>query len=267
MHRFSIQVKSLLVTLVVILISVSGFATGNIEATTGGGTIPDMVLIPSGSFQMGSNNGNSDETPVHSVSINRFYMSKYEVTFDEYDAFCDDTGRSKPSDSGWGRGSRPVIYVSWNDAVAYCDWLTANNPGTYYLPSEAEWEYACRAGSTTEYYWGDSWDDDYGWYYYNSGSQTHPVGEKLPNAFGLYDMSGNVSEWCQDWYSSSAYSNTGSYTTNPSGNPVYDVSASYRVVRGGCWIDDAANCRSADRGGGSPSSTGRDFGFRVARTY
>ena len=194
-------------------------------------------------------------------------MSKYEVTFDEYDAFCDATGRSKPSDRGWGRGTRPVINVSWNDAVAYCDWLTANYPGTYYLPSEAEWEYACRAGSTTDYYWGNSWDDDYGWYYYNSSAQTHPVGEKLPNDFGLYDMSGNVWEWCRDWYSSSAYSNTGSYTTNPSGNPVYEASPSERVLRGGCWYSDVDYCRSAYRYDFYPSYTDYGIGFRVARTY
>ena len=110
-------------------------------------------------------------------------------------------------------------------------------------------------------------DGDYCWYYDNSGSETHPVGEKLPNSFGLYDMSGNVWEWCQDWYSSSAYSNTGAYTSNPSGNPVYEVSGSARVSRGGSWYNSAYNCRSADRNLNNPSYTCDSDGFRVARTY
>jgi len=251
-------------------------------------TTPDMVLIPSGSFQMGSNSGDSDEQPVHSVSINQFYMGKYEITNQQYvdflnsssivednwfydkseilDSHIINNGGNYSVESGYE--NHPVIYVSWYGAVAYCDWLTANNPGTYYLPSEAEWEYACRAGSTTAYYWGDSWDNAYGWYYYNSGHQTHPVGEKLPNAWSLYDMSGNVWEWCQDWYSSSAYSNTGSYSTNPSGNPVYEISGSRRVIRGGSWHSHYADlCRSAYRDNLSLSETSDNLGFRVARAY
>ena len=120
--------------------------------------IPEMVVIPAGSFQMGCVSGidcGSDEKPVHEVKIDSFALSKYEVTFEEYDAFTDATGRERAADSGWGRGRRPVINVSWYDAMAYTAWLSEQTGKTYCLPSEAEWEYAARAGTETVYSWGD----------------------------------------------------------------------------------------------------------------
>ena len=143
--------------------------------------------------------------------IQCFEMGRYEVTFDEYSAFLLDSGDIKlpPNHEGWGRGSRPVINVSWEDAQAYIKWLNGKvrHNKTFRLPTEAEWEYACRANTKTLYYSGNKEEDlkQVGWYVENSGSQTHPVGEKKFNDFGLYDMHGNVWEWCQDWYDEDYY--------------------------------------------------------------
>ena len=160
-------------------------------------------MIPAGSFRMGclrSNCYEGAELPAHVVRITSFEMSKYEVTFEEYDAFTDATGRERAHDAGWGRGRRPVIFVSWHDAVAYTQWLSSQTGENYRLPSEAEWEYEARAGSTTEYSWGNDpnlancvgcgsqWDN----------KQTAPVGSFPANAWGLHDMHGNASEWVQD---------------------------------------------------------------------
>jgi len=210
-----------------------------------GGWGPKMVLIPKGSFKMGSDAGENNEKPVHKVTIGYDYaMSQYEITFDDYDRFCEATGRAKPADQGWGRGQRPVISVSWEDGKAYSQWLTEQTGNPYRLPSEAEWEYACRAGTTTAYSFGDDVNQsgNYAWYDKNSGSQTHPVGEKKPNAFGLYDMHGNVWEWLEDvWHE------------NYQGAPV-DGSAwmsggdsSKHPLRGGSWDSDDYRLRCAYR--------------------
>jgi formylglycine-generating enzyme required for sulfatase activity len=215
-----------------------------------------MILIPAGTFSMGSLDW-SETQPVHSVTLSAFYLDKYEVTFDQYDAFCVATSRTLPTDSGWGRGTRPVINVSWNDAKAYCDWAGKR------LPTEAEWEYACRAGSTGYWCFGDTEATlvNYAWYSANSGSQTHPVGEKTANAFGLYDMHGNVWEWCADWYDS------GYYSVSPSSNPPGPASGTYRVLRGGSWVFIvvfANDSRSAFRNYNDPDDGGSVVGFRCA---
>ncbi|MFK5970128.1 MAG: formylglycine-generating enzyme family protein [Candidatus Marithrix sp.] len=197
--------------------------------------IPQMVKIPAGKFQMGDiqGGGYDSEKPIHWVTIKQpFFMSKYEVTFAEYDAFTEATSREKLNDQGWGRGSRPVINVSWHDAVAYTEWLTQQTGEQYRLPSEAEWEYAARAGTKTKYWWGNKignnkancascgsqWD----------GKQTAPVGSFQANQFGLYDTVGNVWEWCADgWHDN--------YKNAPTDGSVWKKGNKNRVLRGGSW--------------------------------
>lgn len=219
-----------------------------------------MKYISGNSFQMGGNDADAYdwEKPVHTVRLGEFYMSKYEVTFSEYDKFCEATKREKPSDEGWGRGSRPVINVSWDDAVAYCSWLSRTTGKTYRLPTEAEWEYAARGGSSDKYS-GSSDIAKVGWYRDNSGNKTHPVGEKSANGYGLHDMSGNVWEWCSDWFGSYV----GNSTSNPTLNPTGATSGSYRVLRGGSWLFNARYTRCADRSSSNPVYRSNFLGFRV----
>jgi formylglycine-generating enzyme required for sulfatase activity len=162
-----------------------------------GGEGPVMVVIPAGEFMMGSPSSEMDRVgneSLHAMAITTFAIGRYPVTFEEYDAFCDATGREQPHDHGWGRGRRPVIHVGGIDALDCTAWLSAQTGEHYRLPTEAEWEYACRAGTQTRYSFGD--DDsqlgDYAWFAGNAGGQTHPMGEKRPNPWGLYDLHGNV---------------------------------------------------------------------------
>jgi formylglycine-generating enzyme required for sulfatase activity len=220
--------------------------------------------IPAGTFMMGSPENEKDrcdeEGPQHQVTLSGFKMSKYAVTFAQYDAFCEATGRSKPSDEGWGRGNRPVINVDWNDATAFAQWMGCR------LPTEAEWEYACRAGTSTPFNTGDCLSTAQANYNGNNpysncvkGSfleRTQPVGSYAPNAWGLYDMHGNVWEWCSDWY--------GSYSSFPQTNPTGPASGSYRVLRGGSWIYSGRYCRSANRNYFlAPSNRHFNSGFRL----
>ncbi len=236
-------------------------------------TQSEMVYIQGGTFEMGSNSGDGAEAPVHTVEVSSFYMGKYEVTNKEYKRY--DSGHS----GCWSEDNYPVESVSWYDAVGYCNWLSDSeglsrcysgsgdsinldmNKNGYRLPTEAEWEYACRAGTTTEYYWGSSMDDSYCWYDENSGGTVHPVGQKNPNSFGLYDMSGNVLEWCWDWWGKSYYS------SSPYSNPASSSGLfSLRVERGGSWKSDAKYCRSASRGYfGGPDRWSNVVGFRLVR--
>jgi len=222
----------------------------------------DWVSIPAGSFTMGSPTSEvdrSDNEIQHQVTLSAFKMSKHEITFEQYDLFCDATGRSKPDDAGWGRGNRPVINVSWDDATAFAEWMGC------LLPTEAEWEYACRAGTTTPFSTGNNLTSSQanynGDYPYNNNAQgeyrtkTTPVGSFAANAFGLFDMHGNVWEWCSDWY--------GDYTTWAQTNPKGASSGSDRVLRGGGWDAGADYCRAASRGNNTPDSRFTDLGFRL----
>ena len=214
-------------------------------------------------FFMGSDDGDDDEKPVHEVVFNYdFEIAKYPVTFEEYDLFCEDTGKEKPNDNGWGRGRRPVINVSWHDAKEYCKWLSKKTGKNYRLPTEAEWEYSCRAGTTTKWSFGDDESElkKYAWYYDNSKGRTHEAGKKEPNLWGLYDMHGNVWEWCEDDYVNS-YEKTPRY-----GKAYIDEKAAYKVLRGASWYDFAINTRSSNRNWSDPAIRSIDVGFRVLRT-
>jgi len=222
---------------------------------------PEMVWIPAGSFRMGDiqGGGDSDEKPVYSVFITqRFAMGRYEVTFAEYDKFAEATGREKPSDRGWGRGNRPVINVSWDDAVAYAEWLSVQTGKEYRLPTEAEWEYAARAGTETKYWWGnDIGENKANCDNHHCGDRfnyTAPVGSFAPNPFGIYDTAGNVWEWtCSP------------YTDRYNGQEQLCVnSASLLVLRGGSWNFDAREARAAGRYWWQPTERRRYGGFRLA---
>ena len=220
----------------------------------------EMVYVENGTFTMGDTWGDGwiDELPINKVTIAYdFNISKYEVTFDEYDAFCEVTYRNKPDDNGWGRGKKPAINVSWWDAIAYCNWLSEkeglskayDSEGNlldkngriaadisyvegYRLPTEAEWEYAARGGRHTEGYKYSGGDDVYfvAWHSENSGGHTHDVGTTQPNELGIYDMSGNVWEWCSDWY------DVDYYATGPTKNPYNYNHGLSRVLRGGITV-------------------------------
>jgi len=253
-------------------------------------TQPSMVLIKGGTFTMGSpaseTGRNINESPQHQVTVNSFYMSKYEVTQKEYrevmgtDSIDEFTG-----------DNFPVVSIIWFDAVEYCNkrsqkerltpaytieykedpnfivdyqriirTVTWNkNANGYRLPTEAEWEYACRAGTTTAFNTGTSFSNNTGWYGANRGKYlTNPVGQKSANAWGLYDMHGNASEWCWDWF--------GNYSSGSQNNPSGAISGSERVIRGGSWWSDSVeNLRSASRGKEEPHNTGNNQGFRVVR--
>ncbi|MEZ5594077.1 MAG: bifunctional serine/threonine-protein kinase/formylglycine-generating enzyme family protein [Gammaproteobacteria bacterium] len=222
---------------------------------------PALVYLPGGTFTMGDDNSDfSSVKPAHQVTLDAFYIGQYPVTFDDYDRFCTATGRKKPEDEHWGRGFQPVINVDWDDASGYCEWLSEQTGQHYRLLTEAEWEYACRAGSIGKYCFGDNQRDlgAYAWFGENSGGKIHPAGEKRPNAWQLYDMHGNVWEWVQDWY--------GEYSQSAQNNPSGPASGFNRVIRGGSWFNVAGNCRSAFRSSWLPGYRSYDLGFRVART-
>jgi formylglycine-generating enzyme required for sulfatase activity len=228
---------------------------------------PEMVLVPAGEFTMGSNDY-SDEKPPHKVKIAKaFEVGKYEVTFDEWQACVDDSGctsNKAPDDRGWGRGRRPVINVSWEDAKEYTAWLSRKTGKAYRLLTEAEWEYAARAGTTTKFSFGD--DDrelgEHAWFNANSGGRTQVVGQKKANTLGLHDMHGNVWEWVEDcWHDSykGASADGSTWTTSC-------TDGSRRVVRGGSWGGSPRDLRSASRIWDSTGGRFNNLGFRVGRT-
>ena len=227
-----------------------------------------FILLSAGTFTMGSPSDEpgsySNERPQHQVTLTRaFYMQNTEVTQAQWEAVMG----SNPSHFS-GCPSCPVEEVSWDVIQGFLDHMKARGEGAYNLPTEAQWEYAARAGSTTAFYNGgitetgsgyDSNLNAIGWYTYNSDSETHPVAQKAPNAWGLYDMSGNVWEWCRDWYDGSYYD--WGLRTDPMG----PSSGSYRVKRGGSWGGNAKNCRSANRNYSSPDYRYYNIGFRLMR--
>jgi formylglycine-generating enzyme required for sulfatase activity len=274
------------------------------------GVTLEMVPIPGGVFTMGSPadeaNREDDEGPQHQVEIEPFWMGKYEVTWDQYDAWGEEmdvlrrqllglpeTPRDKAVDGvtrptepytdmafGMGKGNKPAICMTQHAARMFCKWLTARTGRYYRLPTEAEWEYACRAGTTTAYSFGDDPDrlDEYGWYFDNTDLEYVEVGQKKPNPWGLYDMHGNVAEWVLDQYIPDFYARSAGETVR---NPLAIPTTLYpRVVRGGGFDSDAEDLRSAARAASKPEWKDQDpqeprsiwyhtdalhVGFRVVR--
>ena len=215
------------------------------------GTNIEMLLVPAGTFTMGCSPGDTDcyrdESPAHQVTLtNAFYMGKTEVTQAQWQAKM---GSNPSSYSGFSDSpSRPVEQVSWNMIQGF------NNATGLRLPTESEWEYACRAGTTTQRY---GVLDDIAWYNGNPDGATHAVATKLPNAFGLYDTIGNVWEWCQDW--------NGPYSSGSVTNPTGPTTGTHRLFRGGSWFGLPVICRASQRNNVYPSLSGYTIGFRVAR--
>jgi sulfatase modifying factor 1 len=259
-----------------------------------------LVLIPPGTFVMGSPDTDSDaseaEKPAHRVQISRaFYLAAHETTVGNFRAFVDATGYKTEAeqqqkgygwdrtqgkfvagpeyswkhipleDAGWVQGEKhPVINVSWNDAIAFCRWLSQKEGKSYRLPTEAEWEYSCRAGTTSRYYAGDSLSTAQANFGRKAGGPL-PVGTFEPNPFGLYDMHGNVWEFCADWHDDRYYHQ--STERDPSG-PSDPGSANYRVRRGGDWLHAVKDCRAAARyiyPYRPQASYNVIMGFRIAR--
>ncbi|MCW9024583.1 MAG: formylglycine-generating enzyme family protein [Gammaproteobacteria bacterium] len=226
---------------------------------------PELIVIRGGDYIKGDiqGDGDSDERPTVRHKLKPFAIGMYEVTFDQYDQFCNDTRRTLPSDSGWGRGQRPVINVSWEDAMAYTKWLSRKTRKTYRLPSDSEWEYAGRAGSKTRFWWGN----EVGYAHANcegcgslwDGEKTARVGKFLPNAYGLHDTAGNVFEWVADCLHTD-------FSKAPiDGTPLDKAGCGKRVIRGGAWSFPAKESRSANRWRDFPTRQSDDTGFRVVR--
>lgn len=226
-----------------------------------GGVPLEMIAIPAGAFMMGSQSGNYIERPVHPVTLSHaFQMGRFEITKAQWTAVLGTapwTGRY-PIPLG---PNTPATHVSWNTMQVFCAALSDLTGETFRLPTEAEWEYACRAGSTTDYCYGDDLSllSDYGWC--DDGGPDYPseVGQLFPNAWGLYDMHGGVREWCNDWFANNYYN------SSPAVDPQGPETGTSHVFRGGSWDDAAFYCRSAARGGTGPTSSGIHMGFRVVR--
>ena len=228
----------------------------------------EMVKLPGGQFRMGdiSGNGEDDEKPVHEVLIPAFAMKKTEVTFEQYDIFAKDTKRPFPDDSGWGRGKRPVINVSWHDVIDYIEWINKKTGKTFRLPTEAEWEYAARSGSEAKYSWGDTpsaqhanGGEEHGWPKDGFYKQTAPVASFKPNQFGLYDMHGNVLEWTQDCWKFN-------YVLSPASSRAWlKGDCKKRVRRGGSWVNPPSELRSSKRYWSTASTRSSIGGFRLAQ--
>ncbi|MCW5206790.1 SUMF1/EgtB/PvdO family nonheme iron enzyme [Desulfobulbus sp. F5] len=214
-----------------------------------------LAYVPSGCFMMGSSTDDegheNDEGPVHKVCVDSFWMGQYEVTQGQWEKVMG----ANPSKFKKG-GNYPVERVSWNDVQDFIKKLNSSTGKSYRLPTEAEWEYACRANSPGKYCGGDD-IDALAWHSKNSGDSTHPVGGKQGNGFGLYDMSGNVYEWCADWYGKDYYA------SSSQSNPVVPNSGSNRVIRGGAWLSPLRFGRAAFRNWSRPDNSEGYLGFRL----
>ncbi|HUT61691.1 MAG TPA: formylglycine-generating enzyme family protein [Phycisphaerae bacterium] len=229
-----------------------------------------LILTPAGRFMMGSPSGekhqDDDEGPQHEVTISKpFYIGIYTVTQEQWKAVMGTTVAQQRTKANrdWPLGpegyNHPMYYVSWNEATEFCRRLSRRTGRTVHLPTEGQWEYACRAGSGTRFQYGDDANytrlGDYAWYGDNSGLKTHPVGQKKGNDWGLYDMHGNVWQWCSDWY--------GPYDDKKLTDPAGPATGTFRILRGGGWDCPPQDCRSAVRDGNVSDKRFDDVGFRV----
>lgn len=226
----------------------------SIEIITVNGVPFTMVHVEGGSFQMGASDTEPDEKPLHDVKLSDYYIGQTEVTQDLWQVVM---GHNP---SHFIEGKRPVETVSWNDCQAFIAKLNLLTGNNFRLPTEAEWEYAARGGKKSKGYMyaGSNNVDDVAWHDGNSGDETHLVAHKQANELGLYDMSGNVWEWCQDWYDGDYYGK--SLSTNPCNN----TSAYSRVLRGGSWLSSARDCRVSYRSSWNPGRKDDDLGMRLA---
>jgi formylglycine-generating enzyme required for sulfatase activity len=228
-----------------------------------------MVVVPAGTFKMGDiqGKGSDYEKPVHTVTIAKpFAIGRYPITFDEYDRFASAKGRPSPNDQGWGRGRQPVISVSWEDANAYAKWLSEQTGKRYRLPTEAEWEYAARAGTETSYWWGNELIKGMancdGCGSQSDNKQTAPVGSFKSNPFGLYDRAGNVWEWVQDCYHENY---VGAPLDGTAWEPKDPTQCGRRVMRGGSWNNAPEFLRASGRSWYFPGGRFNYVGFRLAQ--
>ncbi|MFZ2898975.1 MAG: SUMF1/EgtB/PvdO family nonheme iron enzyme [Saprospiraceae bacterium] len=230
---------------------------------------PEMVPVEGGVFIMGCEKDmfeycSDRERPKHNQPVESFKIAKYETTVLQYALFCAATGKNIKAHliPAWSEpGNNPVVNIRWYDALFYADWVSQQKGGTFRLPTEAEWEFAARGGngSTSSFtiYSGHNILDSVGWFHDNSGGRTQPVGQKKANALGLYDMSGNVTEWCSDWYAS--------YVDNPNAGYSGPVDGDFRVLRGGDWFGLGKHCSVFIRSSESPLSSSDSQGFRLAQ--
>jgi formylglycine-generating enzyme required for sulfatase activity len=275
--------KSLIVLVIFII---AGCYT--VYAQQGDVPVPLMVSVEGGTFMMGNISGTSDERPLHKVTVNNFQIGEYEVTISEFKRFIDATGYKTDAEQpdtvrlkhglpprGIYNGSwkmdmngnpvnlqdtlKPVGNVSWNDAMEYCKWLSRETGKQFRLPTEAEWEYAAKGGPRSKGYTyvGGNNLDEVAWYRENSRAYVHSVGQKKANELGLYDMAGNVREWCYDWYGDTYYQ------TSPEENPAGPDRGTRRVLRGGSFGSDAERMRISYRNQEFPYNSALDFGFRI----
>jgi formylglycine-generating enzyme required for sulfatase activity len=221
----------------------------------------EWVEVPAGEFEMGDHYGDgwTDELPVHTVSLDAYKISRYEITFEQYDRFCQETSRNKLPDYGWGRGNYPVIGVTWYDARDFCDWLSGKTGKSIHLPTEAQWEKAARGTDRRKYPWGNTPPSCNVLNYNECLGFPMPVGSypSCVSPYGVYDMAGNVYEWCSDWY------DPGYYSISPVDNPSGPSNGTERVQRGGSWLSSGEKIRASNRESTVPSKGGRHNGFRI----
>lgn len=243
--------KKIIIAIIALLLAALNLLKGQGKAVD-----IEMVLVEGGSFNMGSNRGAEDEKPIHRVFLSDFYIGRFEVTEAQWDAVMVNDQNIRYFE---GCETCPMERVSWNGIQEYIRRLNEMTGMNYRLPTEAEWEYAARGGKLSRgyKYSGSNRADSVAWTDGNSGNTLHPVGQKLPNELGIYDMSGNVFEWCSDWYASDYYSRS------PRENPSGPETGEKKVMRGGSWFFDRAGVRVADRDRANPDFRYGYVGFRL----